>query len=676
MPPSSPPPSSGQLLLKGGFYQARSLIANAQRCVNLYPEKNPEDSEVPFTHYLTPGLTLLASPPAGVFRGLWTSTNGSLYGVVGQSLYLISSSWSFTLLGTLTAAVSTPVSMCDNGLVLVLVDGSSSGYAINLTSPNFPVNSFAQITDGNFLGADRVDYLDTYFLFNQPNTKNFYSSLSNVTYDQLTSSTGSAAGGTLTSGGGNYLNGSLTNIALLGGTGSGAAATLTVAGTIVTALTITNGGLTDYTIGDVLTANFITASLSGTTTAGDTPQLIFTSSAIAGSPVTITVTVAALDTLSTVATNFATAVNSNSALSAVGITAAAQGTTVVVYQPLALSPQMVLTKNNGATETITINSGSGLSYTITSVSGNAFDPLYIAAKTGFPDNLATLIVMHREIWLLGTQRTSEVWYDAGQTNFPFAIVPGVFIEQACTAKYSVAKHDLMVFWLSVDAEGQATVFKGSAYAAKRISTPAIAAIFSTYGTISDAIGMTYKQQDHVFYVLTFPSANATWVFDASEDLWHERTWTDSDGGENRIRANCMAFAYGVNVQGDWQTGKLYKTDLTSYTDNGTPIVRRRSFPHIVGPQGNLTSYPLFRADLEAGTWAPDATLTLYLRWSDNRGFSFGNPVAQVMKGGVLLAQPQWRNTGTARDRVFELYWSDALETALNGAWTTPIPAGN
>ena len=58
--------------LVSGAYQARSLIAGAQRCVNLYPEHNPDDSQapVPVTHYLTPGLTLLcAFPDAAVVRG-------------------------------------------------------------------------------------------------------------------------------------------------------------------------------------------------------------------------------------------------------------------------------------------------------------------------------------------------------------------------------------------------------------------------------------------------------------------------------------------------------------------------------------------------------------------------------------------------------------------------------
>ena len=57
-------------------------------------------------------------------------------------------------------------------------------------------------------------------------------------------------------------------------------------------------------------------------------------------------------------------------------------------------------------------SGSGFLYSVVNVHGAAFDPLAIAGKSGYPDFLVGCIVMHREIWLIGTL-TTEIWYDAG-----------------------------------------------------------------------------------------------------------------------------------------------------------------------------------------------------------------------------------------------------------------------
>lgn len=487
------------LPLKGGFYVARNLIANAQHCKNLYPEKNAEDSPQPYSMYQTPGLTPIGVAPAGgTWRGLYYATNNQLYGVLNQNVYSIDANWTATQIGALAFNALTPVSFADNGTFATIVDGSPQGYQITLAT-----NAFAQIGDPNFQGALSSGVLDTFLLYSLPNTRQFYSSLSGVVQ---------------------------------------------------------------------------------------------------------------------------------------------------------------------------------------------FDPTYFAAKSGYPDNLAALIVMHREIWLLGAQRTSEIWFNAGAAAFPFAITPGVFIEQGCIAPYSVAKHDLKVFWLGQDKDGVATVFMGANYAAQRISTPAIAALIDALPRIDDAVGMTYKQQDHVFYMLTFPTGDKTIVFDVTEGLWHERTFTDVNGIEHRHRANCIANAYNTLVCGDFSNGQLYKLDLNAFTDAGAPIVRRRSFPHLLNSSKRV-SYPGFRADMDCGNafaapqgaWSsgfspgfgPPAQLSfdeVYLRWSDDRGHTFGNMVPQLLgPTGNYLAQLQWLKLGMARDRVFELIWSAPVDTALMGAWLDPLP---
>lgn len=567
------------LPLTGGFYVARSIIADAQRCVNLYPEKNPADSPQPYTMYATPGLTALAvAPTATPWRGFWPGTDGMLYGVCGQTLYQINTAFVLKPLGQLNDGLSTPVSMCDNGNVLVLVNGQSNvGWAVDLTQPARP---FAPISDANFLGSVRVDYVDTFFLFAQPGTRNWYSSLSSVTFADLTGVQGAIESGNVATPGAGYVNGVYPGVLLTGGAGTGAIATVTVAGHAVVDVALTASGK-NYSPGDPLSAAAV--NLGGV--------------------------------------------------------------------------------------------GSGFDWVVETVQASAFDPTYEAEKTGTPDNIATLIMMHREIWLIGTQRTSEVWYNAGNAGFPFAIASGVYIEHGTIAPYSVAKHDLQVFWLGADKDGRATVYRGANYAATPVSTPAIAYIFSQYPSVSDAIGMTYKQQDHVFYVLTFPSADVTWVYDLTENLWHQRMWEDSDGGEHRIRANAMVYAgpnYGdAIVCGDWQNGKLYSYDLANFTDDGAPLVRRRTFPHALN-DSNRATYPGFRADADFGTAAPPQTFTMSLRWSDDRGRTFSNPVEQTISAGAYVDWFTWRQLGLARDRVFEVFWSDPI-VALQGAWLDPAP---
>jgi hypothetical protein len=170
--------------LSGGAYEARSVIASAQRSLNLAAEPMPQAQDEPsaYAYYPTPGTTLLGTMPNnGPIRGMKFCSNGQLYVVAGTAVYAVSPSWVGTLLGGLATARTTPVSMAENGLQLVIVDGSGAGWAVTLTT-----NAFAQISDPNFRGGDRMDYLDTFLVNNVSGTPQFQSSDSlAITYDPL-----------------------------------------------------------------------------------------------------------------------------------------------------------------------------------------------------------------------------------------------------------------------------------------------------------------------------------------------------------------------------------------------------------------------------------------------------------------------------------------------------------
>lgn len=489
-----------QLSLLSGFYQARSVIAAAQRCLNLYPEVNqsntfqglPEsDAAARVTLYPTPGTRLLASLPVAqqaAGRGLYLASNGTLYAVVNDAVYMVSPQWQFTVLGYIQRG-TTPVSMADNAVTLVLVDGSPNGYLIDLAT-----NVFSTLIDstGSFQGSDRVEYLDGFFIFNKPGFPQFYCSL-------------------------------------------------------------------------------------------------------------------------------------------------AQSVT--------------------------------------------FDPLYFANKNGASDNLVTLIVNQRNIWLLGAQ-TAEIWSDVGAAAFPFAINPANFIQHGCAAKYSVCKHDTNIFWLGQDPQGSRIVFTaGEDYLAERISTHAIENEFAGYGIVNDAIGFTYQELGHSFYVLTFPSADRTWVYDTETALWHERGTIDGSGQQHRIRANAYAYAYGEAVTIDFANGSLMAIDSDTYTDLGEPIVRECTYPHTLNEMKRIV-YHKFIADMETGnSTVPDNAAggqpLVSLSWSNDRGFSYETPITKTLgTQGNRMATVTWWRLGLARDRIFRLRWSSPSRTALNGAFVDVAPSSS
>lgn len=469
-----------RVTLTSGAYEARSIIADAQRCVNLYPEANPKDSPSPFTYYPTPGLTLRGEATQNYCRCTYRASNGNLYACYGTKIYSISHNYVFAELGTIGFG-TTPVSMADNGTTVVIVDGTPNGYTITMAT-----DAFGTISDPAFYGADRVDYIDTYFVFNKPGT-----------------------------------------------------------------------------------------------------------------------------------------------------------------------PQWYISGSNAVT----------------------FDPLDFANKVGYPDNIVSLIVMHREVWLVG-ELTTEIWYNSGAADFTFQQMPGAYIEHGCVAKYSLAKQDLSVYWLSQDLQGNAMVLKGANYQVTRISTHALETAMQSYGAIADAVGFTYQQDGHVFYVLNFPTADKTWVYDEATQLWHERVWIDEDGTEHRMRAGTYALAYGKRFVGDWQNANLYTWETEVYTDNGDPIVRIRSFPHLMN-DGNRAFYSRFIADMQVGTQEDptEATPVVNLRWSVTRGASWSNRIPRSLgRAGQYLTSLLFPRIGMARDMVFELSWSAPVKTALNGCFVNVDPS--
>jgi len=266
--------------------------------------------------------------------------------------------------------------------------------------------------------------------------------------------------------------------------------------------------------------------------------------------------------------------------------------------------------------------------------GTSVDPLDFASAEGYPDDVIALIVDHREIFLFGTTSV-EVWYDAGTPDFPLARIQGAFMEVGCEAAYSVAKLDNSVFWLGSDARGRGIVYRANGYTPARVSTNAVEYAIQSYGSISDAIGYTYQQDGHPFYVLIFPSAEATWVYDVSTQLWHERAGFES-GQFTRHRSNCQTSFNDEIVVGDYEDGRLYAFDLDVYADDDQIQKWLRSWRALATGQNNLkrTAHHSLQLDAETGVG-----LNAYPAYdAEDLATESGNIIVAEFVQGYLITQ--------------------------------------
>jgi hypothetical protein len=339
--------------------------------------------------------------------------------------------------------------------------------------------------------------------------------------------------------------------------------------------------------------------------------------------------------------------------------------------------------------------------------GTSIDATEFKAAEGSPDGLVAVVSNFREVWAFGTN-SIEVWYDSGAADFPLERIQGAFNELGCAAPYSVAKMDNGLFWLGRDRRGQGIVYRANGYSGVRISTHAVEWQIQQYADLSDAIAYTYQQDGHSFYVLIFPSANTTWVYDAATQAWHERAGF-SDGNFTRHRSNCqMAFNNNI-VVGDFENGNIYAFDLEDYSDNGGIQKWLRSWRALPTGQNNLrrTTQHMLQMDCESGVGLNGLVVneTIYLqteddqylitesgdyliadqeaiatqgadpqimlRWSDDGGHTWSNEHwASMGKIGQYYKRVIWRRLGMTvklRDRVYEASGTDPVKIAIMGA---------
>jgi len=248
------------------------------------------------------------------------------------------------------------------------------------------------------------------------------------------------------------------------------------------------------------------------------------------------------------------------------------------------------------------------------------------------------------------------------------------------------------------------VYRANGYTGQRVSTHAVEYAIAQYDVISDAIAYTYQQEGHAFYVLTFPSANATWVYDASTQAWHERgSWANDSF--IRHRSNCRAVFNGEVLVGDFQNGNIYAFDLDVYSDNGGVQKWIRSWRALPTGKNNLkrTAQHSMQLDCEVGFTLPPVSQPVFLvtqdeddiitesydflidetgvtinpqpvvllRWSDDGGHTWSNYHGKDMgTTGQTGKRVIWRRLGMTmklRDRVYELSGTDPVKIAIMGA---------
>ena len=644
----------------GPSYAAPSIYQEDQECINFRPEIDPlkpEGSRGVVALYPTPGLAIQAIfPNQQEVRGMRTLSGGEkLVVVCGPFVYLLTATLSPVMIGLLNTS-SGRVAISDNGINVYITDGTDR-YTWRINTPT------AAVFDGSISGT--------------------------------TLTVSAVKSGSIAIGQQLFTIGGFQETVITAGSGT--------SWTVNVSQTVASSEMYTSTTGGTLTASISGTTLTTTIATGD----LYVGQTIQGVGVTNETIIKAII----------------SQTAGVGTFTINNSQTVSSETMYALN-WTVLPNTDGAFEggeSVDIVDNYFVYARKNSQQWAASDllspitpALSFGTKDGSPDNLVSLIVDHREVYLLG-EASSEVWVDVGSVPFPFQRIPGTSTQHGIASRFSMSRLGNSFAYVSRNGRGQAQIMQMNGYVPSRISNHAVEnTLVNEY--IDDAIAWTYQQEGHEVYVVSFPSVGEnglTWAFDISTGMWHKWLYTNNLGQFERHRGNCSALFQGKILVGDHSNGSLYELDPNVYTDNGQITRRVRRAPHLVadfqrqyfdelqiqfqpgvGTTGLSINAPSYAIKVQSPlTIGPDAfypigpfslvviqdqaalnpsTETNYpqamLKWSNDGGSTWSREYwVTIGQQGRYKNRAIWRRLGMARDRVFEVAVTAPVKTVIVSA---------
>lgn len=286
------------------------------------------------------------------------------------------------------------------------------------------------------------------------------------------------------------------------------------------------------------------------------------------------------------------------------------------------------------------------------------------------DDLVRVYVFNQIVYLMGTG-TIEPWFNSGSGNPPFSRIDGGIIEHiGLFALHSAVNTKEYLYFLGSDKN----VYRISGYQAESITPPATSHQFFRLQAAEDAIANTVNIDAQDFYILTFPTANKTYVFSEQLNVWFNLT-TGSD--EDRYLMDSYQFVYGRRLVMDYRNGNVLELDYETFTDDTELQVRQRDTVPINGIELKLPAQKLimssFRLILHTGVGLESgqgSSPLFFVGTSIDGGRTFdfsGNPYINPGESGNNIITVQLDKVLEFEDLIIRIRVTDPIFVSIHGA---------
>lgn len=293
------------------------------------------------------------------------------------------------------------------------------------------------------------------------------------------------------------------------------------------------------------------------------------------------------------------------------------------------------------------------------------------AAEGNVDPVISLERVGDVLWSFGSN-SYECYSTGGSANKPFVQVGGSTTDIGCAARYSTAVIGETVYWLGTTRHGGLSVYKSQGYDAVRISDYAIENMISSIDFV-DAIGWSYEENGHKFYVLTIKNSKVTVVYDETEGEWHRRASRIAGSDVMTAWEPIYATSKGITTYvGSNLSPRIVKLSSNTYTEwDGRLIKRTRSGP-ILWDDQKTVRHNAFVLDLSTGVGLIQTGVgfnpQVMMRYSDDAGYTWSNEEWEPMGlRGDYTARVKFNRLGVATKRIYEVNITEPCKVVLVGA---------
>lgn len=221
------------------------------------------------------------------------------------------------------------------------------------------------------------------------------------------------------------------------------------------------------------------------------------------------------------------------------------------------------------------------SQVLTTLSATDFAaPLDVAVANAHPDAISRIKAYNGTVIFFGPDGF-EPWWNSGVGSPPFDKIQSAFRPYGLIGKDAIDISDEFIYFI----DDQRIPRRLFGLQVTNIGNPALAAEWSKYATVDDAIVYTFILDHRNYSQYTFPTANRTWLYHEQSNSWYKLSFGTDD---QRHKGQSQEFVYGKNIIQDSFNGRLYELDFDTFTDNTRVIQRRRTTAVI---HGGLYGFP-------------------------------------------------------------------------------------